>query len=120
MQVYGGSRLMVRKKEVKKIISEMVEKIATSYQPLRIILFGSYAYGNPDEDSDIDLLIIKKTNERPIDRWMSVCTLVSDRTRRIPFEPIVVTPEELENRIKGGDQFIEEIITKGELLYDAG
>jgi len=87
---------------------------------LRIILFGSYAYGNPDEDSDIDLLIVKKTNERPIDRWMSVCNLVSDRKRHIPFEPIVVTPEELEERMRRGDQFFEDIVTKGELLYDAG
>ena len=111
---------MVRKKEVKKIITDMVEKIATSYQPSRIILFGSYAYGNPNEDSDIDFLIIKRTDERPIDRWMSVCTLVSDRTRRIPFEPIVITPEELEERMRRGDQFFEEIVSKGELLYEAG
>lgn len=109
---------MVKDKKVQKLISEMVEKIAVSYNPLKIILFGSYAYGKPDRDSDIDLFIIKETDERPIDRRVNVRKIVSDRTRRIPFEPIVITQEELADRIKRGDQFIGEILTKGEVLYE--
>ncbi len=49
---------MKMKKEVKTIVSEIVEKLKREYKPLKIILFGSYAYGNPTEDSDIDLLIL--------------------------------------------------------------
>ena len=52
------------KEEVKRILSEVVEKLKSEYKPLRIILFGSYAFGNPTEDSDIDLLILKNTNKR--------------------------------------------------------
>ncbi|MDI6752714.1 MAG: nucleotidyltransferase domain-containing protein [bacterium] len=109
---------MVEKKEVQQLIAEMVEKIVSSYKPSKIFLFGSYAYGNPDRDSDIDMFIIKDTQERPIDRWVNVCQVVSDRKRRIPFEPIVITPKELEERIRIGDQFIGEILTKGEVLYE--
>ena len=42
-------------KEVRKNISKMVEKIVKEYHPEKIILFGSYAYGNPSKDSDVDL-----------------------------------------------------------------
>lgn len=108
---------MVKNEMVKKIISQMVDKIITSYHPLKVILFGSYAYGEPDGDSDIDLFIIKETDERPIDRRVNVRKIAFVSDRYIPFEPIVVTPEELDERIKIGDQFIEEILTKGEVLY---
>ena len=110
---------MNEKGEVKKTIFNMLKKIITEYKPEKIILFGSYAYGIPDIDSDIDLLIIKNTKERPIDRRVCVREIVSDPKRRIPFEPIVLTGEELQKRIEIGDQFIDEILTKGEVLYGA-
>ena len=53
-------------------IKIIVDKIISEYKPKKIILFGSYAYGTPTEDSDIDLLIVKDTDERPIDRWVEV------------------------------------------------
>lgn len=110
---------MTNNAEVRKVILEMVEKIKKEYQPERIILFGSFAYGSPDHDSDIDLLIIKDTSERPIDRRVAVTRLVSDPKRLIPFEPIVLTPQEIASRLKIGDQFIDEILRKGEILYGA-
>lgn len=110
---------MITNKEVRKIIIEMVEKIKREYQPERIILFGSYAYGTPDRDSDIDLLVIKDTHERPIDRRVAVRRLVSDPKRIIPFEPIVMTPCEIQKRLEIGDQFLREIIEMGEVLYAA-
>lgn len=103
--------------KARTMILEILDKIVTEYQPEKVILFGSYAYGNPDNDSDIDLLIIKNTNERPIDRWVHMCRIASDPERRIPFEPIVLTKEELQKRIEIGDQFISEILEKGEVLY---
>ena len=110
---------MVKDEKAKRLISEIVDKIAASYKPLRIILFGSYAYGEPDADSDIDLLIVKDTNERPIDRRVRVRGIVSDPNRRIPFEPMVLTQKELAERIKMGDQFVQEILSQGEALYEA-
>ncbi len=66
---------MVKDKKIRKIISEVVEKIKRDYQPEKIILFGSYAYGTPTEDSDIDLFIIKDTDKRRVDRFVEVSTL---------------------------------------------
>ncbi|MBI2153138.1 MAG: nucleotidyltransferase domain-containing protein [Candidatus Rokubacteria bacterium] len=98
-------------------IEDIVKRIAEGYQPLKVILFGSYAYGEPTPDSDIDLLIVKDTSERFIDRWVAVRELIADPARRIPVEPIVVTPDELQRRLAGGDQFFQEIIARGKLLY---
>ena len=103
------------KTELNKIVRQLVD----AYRPEKIFLFGSYAYGWPNADSDLDLLIIKKTSERFIDRWISVRQIVSDPQRSIPFEPLVLTPEELKERLAMGDQFIKEIVTKGEVLYAA-
>ena len=103
--------------ETWKIILSIVEKLKAEYKPERIVLFGSYAYGQPDENSDIDLLIIKDTDERPIDRRIAVRRLVSGLHNRIPFSPLVLTPVEIERRLTRGDQILAEILNKGETLY---
>jgi len=56
------------KEEAKTILLEIIEKLRREYKPLRTILFGSYAYGNPTEDGDIDLLILKDTKKRRFER----------------------------------------------------
>lgn len=108
---------MVASKEILEIIQGILEKLLSEYAPQKVILFGSYAYGNPRQDSDIDLLIIKNTSERFIDRWVTVRRLLSDPKRTISLETIVLTPEELSKRLAIGDQFLVEIIEKGEVLY---
>jgi predicted nucleotidyltransferase len=106
-------------KEIRRVVKELVSKIRENYQPEKIILFGSCAYGNPTPDSDIDLLIVKRTKERPMDRRIRIRRIVSNPHRRIPFEPLVLTPQEIEKRLEIGDQFIKQILVKGEVLYAA-
>lgn len=109
---------MIADEMVRKIILDIVEKIKVGYQPDKIILFGSYAYGKPTEDSDIDMLIIKETDKRQMDRWMEVRKLTRDPGRKTPFSPLIYTKEEIEKRLKIGDFFIEEIMEKGEVVYE--
>lgn len=106
------------KKEIKKILSEVVEKIKIEYKPLKIILFGSYAYGSPQDDSDIDLLILKRTTKKRVNRFVMVKRIIYNPNFKIPISPFVYTPGELEERIKIGDDFIKEIIQKGIVLYE--
>lgn len=108
---------MIGGREVRKIILEMVEKIIKEYQPKKVILFGSYAYGEATKDSDIDLLIIKDTDKRPIDRWIEVKRLLRDTTRTFPVSPFVYTEKEIDERTAIRDFFIEEILERGEVLY---
>ena len=104
---------------VKDLIQSIAAKIVAEYQPRRIVLFGSYADGVPNPDSDVDLLIIKETSERAIDRRIRVRMILRDPRRKIPCAPVVLTPGELEARLALGDQFIQTIIEHGELLYAA-
>jgi len=110
---------MTGSQELNDLIGRMVQKIVNEYAPQKVILFGSYASGNPDRDSDIDLLVIKETGDRFIDRWMAVQRILTGLHRSIPVETLVLTPQEMENRLKIGDQFIAEVLAKGELLYAA-
>ncbi len=103
--------------QVRQMIEEILKKIVTGYSPRKVILFGSYAYGQPDEESDIDLLIIKDTDNRPIERWIELKRLLRDRNRTVSVSPLVYTPRELEERLALGDFFIREVLEKGETLY---
>lgn len=104
---------------IRTVIEEIVRRLVAGYAPQKIILFGSYAYGQPHADSDVDLLIIKDTSERFLERSAKVRKVAAGAHWRIPFEPLVLTPEELKQRLEIGDQFIAEIIQKGEVLYAA-
>ncbi len=103
---------------MERILRPIIRRIIEGYNPQKIVLFGSLAWGEPDEDSDIDLLILKETEESPLERRIRVRQLVADIPRRIPFSPLVLTPEELAYRLKVGDPFYQEILRRGLVLYE--
>ena len=107
---------MVRDKRIQNYLADIVEKLKREYQPERIILFGSYAYGQPHADSDIDMLIIKNTTERGIDRMVRAQEVAFDWQRDVPFEPIVYTPQEVQQGLDADDALLREIFAKGETL----
>ena len=108
---------MYQVKEVQDILQQLVQSLIEAYRPQQIVLFGSLAYGEPNADSDIDLLIIKETDEPPLARRVHVRRLVADPERRVPFSPLVLTPEELAHRLSLGDPFYLEIMRRGKVLY---
>lgn len=103
----------------KESVSEIVKVLKAKYKPERIILFGSCVSGKVTRDSDIDMLIVKDTKSSYGQRWFEVGRLVRNFNRTIPFEPFVLTPEEL---TKGLSQnlFLQEILRKGKVLYEKG
>jgi uncharacterized protein len=102
--------------KTEKTISAIVKKIQEEYRPIKIILFGSYAYGNPTESSDIDLFIIKNSKKRRIDRFCEVRKIVRE-IKGVSIQPVVFTTKELEQRLRLGDDFIKDILTKGKVVY---
>jgi len=74
-----------------EVLAEIVRRIATVLHPEKIVLFGSYAYGRPSDDSDVDLLVILETQARPIDRYLAVSRLL--RPRPFPLDILVKTPD---------------------------
>ena len=104
--------------KIEEILKEIVEKLKEEYRPLKIILYGSYAHGNPKDDSDIDLLILKDTNERKVDRFVQVKRIIYNPDRRIPISPLIYSPAELNERLRMEDDFIKEILKTGIILYE--
>ncbi|MCJ7577203.1 MAG: nucleotidyltransferase domain-containing protein [candidate division Zixibacteria bacterium] len=93
-----------------KTISQRLKK---EYKAERVILFGSYAKGKATEESDMDILIIAPTTERFFERMATVKRLIRDLRNGLAVAPIVLTKQEVEERVKIGDQFVKEILEKG-------
>ena len=75
-------------------IESVVQVIVEGYEPMKIILFGSYAYGHPTKDSDLDLLIIKDGEASGIQRNRRVRTILKDFS--IPIDVIVKSSQEFD------------------------
>jgi predicted nucleotidyltransferase len=99
-------------------LNYITETIVTNYQPEKIVLFGSFAYGKHTPDSDIDMLIIKETKEEPRARRMKLRKLIYQKYIEHPFSPLVYTDAELKHRLSLGDFFLREIIEQGKTLYE--
>ena len=102
-------------KKAQAEIKSIMRKIVREYKPEKIILFGSFAYGKPKASSDIDMLIVKKTKKRRIDRIKDVLYMIDNN---FPFEPIVYTPREINERLTLGDFFLQTVMQKGKILYE--
>lgn len=97
-----------------KKIEKLIEKIVKEYKPEKIYLFGSYAWGEPDKDSDVDIFIIKDTKKDRLERQLEVRRLIKGK---LPVDILVYTPEEVEKRLEMRDFFIEDILSKGKSVY---
>lgn len=97
--------------------SMVVDRITKGYKPEKIILFGSVARGEEQKDSDIDLLIIKKTNKKRPFRVKEVFETLRGINRNYALDPIVYTPEEIKDRLALGDHFVEEVFETGKVVY---
>jgi predicted nucleotidyltransferase len=97
-------------------IRKFSEAVARQFCPEKIILFGSYAHGTPTEESDVDLLVIMPFKGR--------CVRQSFEIRRriradFALDLLVRTPQTIAQRLAWGDCFIQEILAKGKVLYEA-
>lgn len=103
------------KDKIKKYLAQIVSTIVRRYKPERVILFGSYAWGTPGPDSDLDFFVIKETNEPSLKRIEAVDKLFPVRHMAMDF--LVYTPEQVEQRLAMGDFFVRNILTRGKQLY---
>jgi predicted nucleotidyltransferase len=99
-----------------EILAEITRRIVAALDPEKVILFGSYAYGTPHADSDVDLLVIMES-ELPKDRReVAVCRLI--RPRPFPVDILVKSPAEVAAAFAKHDYFVEEIVKQGRVLYE--
>lgn len=97
-------------------IESLSESIARQFQPDSIFLFGSYAYGEPGQDSDVDLLIIMPFEGKPSRKALEI---LSEIEPRFPVDLIVRTPAQVAYRIAHNDSFMLEIFQRGRKLYES-
>ncbi len=100
----------------KRAIQAFARKIAKEFKPQKIILFGSYAYGKPTEDSDVDIMVIMpyegRSPRKATEIWMAT-------KPNFPIDILVRTQEQINTRLELGDFFIREIINRGKVLYES-
>ncbi|HEY3760333.1 MAG TPA: nucleotidyltransferase domain-containing protein [Verrucomicrobiae bacterium] len=104
---------MVERVKIKNFCNEVAKK----FRPRKIILFGSYAYGRPTKDSDVDLLVVMSRTRYRGER-MSIRIRLAMR-HEFPMDLLVRTPAHIAKRLRWRDPFMCEIIEKGKVLYEA-
>lgn len=102
---------MLKEKKIREVSKFVVKK----FSPEKIILFGSYAWGKPNKNSDVDFCIITKTKntsktKREIDGAIF--------PRPFAIDIIIYTPKQFSDRLKEDDFFVKELSTKGKILYE--
>jgi predicted nucleotidyltransferase len=97
-------------------IREVTERIVQEFQPERIILFGSCAYGTPTPDSDVDLLVIVPFEGKAPRKSLEILNKVDPK---FSVDIVVRTPEQVQQRLTWNDFFLRDIIKKGKVLYEA-
>lgn len=97
------------------LLAEVVRRIVVALDPEQVILFGSYAYGEPHVDSDVDLLVIMETDLPPAQRALAVCRQL--RPRPFPVDILVKTPAEVAAAHADHEPFITTIVELGRVLY---
>ena len=96
-------------------VEDITDRLVRDYDPDRIIVYGSHAHGSADAGSDVDVLVLKSTDLRPIERRAEVERLLSDRA--VAIDITVYTPEELRHLFAIGSPFAEEVMETGRLVY---
>ncbi len=105
-----------RKRIPQEAIDDVVRQISEKFTPQKIILFGSYARGNPRPESDVDLLVIMDTALKTIRQEIEICKNIS---YEFGLDLLVYTPKVLAERISWGDSFLKEISRDGKVVYES-
>lgn len=90
--------------------------VVEQFRPQRVILFGSYACGQPDRDSDVDLLILKELHQSPLKEAIAIRQAWWEMPRAetlLPFDLLVISPEAHRERLMHAAGFYDQIVGEG-------
>ena len=97
-------------------IQSVVDQIVAGFRPEKIILFGSYAYGTPRPESDLDVCVIMETSLSEAEQAVTICRSIQ---YRFGLDLIVCKPQRLAQHLEWGDSFLKEVINKGVVMYES-
>ena len=104
-----------RQRISQETIDATVQHVVQQFKPEKVILFGSYAYGTPKPESDVDLLVVMNTPLKEVEQAIQIRQSIRSR---MALDLLVHTPEKLAQRLKLGDFFLREITQQGKVLYE--
>jgi predicted nucleotidyltransferase len=96
-------------------IAEISQRIAQEFQPDRIILFGSYAYGRPRSDSDVDLLVVLPFEGKGFRKSLEILNRIAPE---FSLDLLARRPEDTARRYAEGDPLIRDALDHGKVLYE--
>lgn len=102
--------------EIMHALNEMVQRIVGRFHPDRIILFGSYANGEPTYDSDLDILVVMPVEGSRRSKANEIDLALADRT--VPVDVIVVTPDQFEKQRDVIGTIVREAVREGKTVYE--
>jgi len=106
------------------IYIEQIKESLSELNPYLILLFGSYAYGTPHEDSDIDLLVVTNDDFMPqsfkerAQLYLTVNSYIRNIARKVPIDLLVYTMPMYQKFVELQSSFSREILSKGVVLYE--
>jgi uncharacterized protein len=98
------------------LLDQITKKLVLTMKPEQIILFGSYAYGEPTEDSDVDLLVIVAQSDEPRYRRARQAYKIL-RGIGIPKDILVMTRAEVERKTNVTSSLVNQVLLHGKVLY---
>jgi predicted nucleotidyltransferase len=96
------------------VIHDFARRVVEQFQPDKIILFGSHAYGTPHDDSDVDILVVMPARNE-LDQMVRIDLACESH---FPLDILVRTPENMRWRLEEGDSFLREVVSRGKVLYE--
>jgi hypothetical protein len=103
-----------KSEEIFRKIDDYINEVVKRLNPHLVILFGSFATGDINEGSDIDILVVADFKEDFLER---IRTLMDLNTFKLPIEPVGYTPEEFDEMKNRKNAFIMEVLEKGKVMY---
>jgi len=99
-------------------LSAITSALVQTFSPERVVLFGSFARGDQNRASDVDLVVIASTPLPFCDRIGQALASCYGTSKRLPVEVLVYTPEEWERMVAAGRSFVALVMREGRVLYD--
>jgi predicted nucleotidyltransferase len=108
----------LRPEVTEALLAEITQRIVSAFQPEKIVLFGSYASGTANLDSDLDLLVVMESQDSMARRIMRVAEVAE--VPFLPMDVLVFTPAEVQERVALRDPFMVDVMAGGRILYQRG
>jgi len=106
-----------RQEVLEKILARATEILTREYGASHVVFHGSRFHGDPYPDSDIDLLVVKETDQAPMERTKEAEALLEKVESPVDFDVQVWTPKEVRQGLSEGQTYVGMALINGKILH---